>query len=292
MSFPAAVERTLTAQLPPSADSGAITRIAPTRGWAALHLRELWDHRELLYFLTWRDVKVRYKQTILGAAWAIVQPLTSMVIFTVLARLVKIPSDGIPYPIFTYSGLVPWLFFASATNRASDSLVGNSPLVKKVYFPRLVLPLARVTACLADFIPAFLVLLLMMVYYKFTPSWHIVWVPFFIFVATAAAAGMGFWLSALNVRFRDIGYVAPFLIQIWLYATPVIYPTSLLPARWRFLYALNPMAGTVEGFRWALLGTGDISVTSIMLSCTVAFALLTSGAIYFRRMDRRFADII
>lgn len=292
MSFSAAVERTLATQIPPSGGSGPITRIAPTQGWAALHLRELWDHRELLYFLTWRDVKVRYKQTILGAAWAIIQPLTSMVIFTVLAGLVKIPSDGIPYPIFTYSGLVPWLFFASATNRASDSLVGNSALVKKVYFPRLVLPLARVTACFADFIPAFLVLFLMMAYYKFTPSWHIVWVPFFVVVATASAAGMGFWLSALNVRFRDIGYVAPFLIQIWLYATPVIYPTSLLPARWRFLYGLNPMAGTVDGFRWALLGTGDISVTSISLSCAVAFVLLTSGAIYFRRMDRRFADII
>ena len=292
MSFPAAAEHTLTPNIP-STESAPVTRIAPTRGWVNLHLRELWDHRELLYFLTWRDVKVRYKQTILGAGWAVLQPLISMVIFTlVFGKLAKMPSDGIPYPIFTYSALVQWLFFASATGRASDSLVGNAALVKKVYFPRLVLPLARVLACFADYIPAFFVLILMMAHYRFAPSWGIVWVPFFVALATAAAAGTGLWLSALNVRFRDIGYVTPFLIQIWFFATPVVYPSSLLPARWRFLYGLNPMAGSIEGFRWALLGTGHISVTSIALSCLIALVLLLSGAVYFRRMERHFADII
>lgn len=286
-------ERAFPASSTSIGTEGPVTRIAPSRGWAALHLRELWEHRELLYFLTWRDVKVRYKQTLLGAGWAILQPLIAMLIFSfVFGRLAKMPSDGIPYPIFTFSALVLWLFFASATSRASDSLVGNAPLVKKVYFPRMAVPLARVLACFADFIPSFAMLLLMMAYYKFIPSWHIVWVPLFVALATASAIGTGFWLAALNVRFRDIGYVTPFLVQIWFFSTPVIYPSSLLPARWRFLYGLNPMAGSIEGFRWALLGTGGTSIKLIALSCIVALFLLTTGAVYFRRTERHFADII
>lgn len=279
----------------PSSAGGAapVTKIAPSRGWAALHLRELWDHRELLYFLTWRDVKVRYKQTLLGAGWAVLQPLITMLIFSfVFGRLAKMPSDGIPYPIFTFAALVLWLFFAAATSRASDSLVGNAALVKKVYFPRMAVPLARVLACFADLIPSFAMLLLMMAYYHVAPNWNIMWVPVFVAVATASAVGTGFWLAALNVRFRDIGYVTPFLVQIWFFATPVIYPSSLLPARWRFLYGLNPMAGSIEGFRWALLGTSGTSIKLIALSGIVALLLLVSGAVYFRRMERHFADII
>ena len=293
MSYLKAEEHTFATAPSSAGEAVPVTQIAPSRGWAALHLRELWDHRELLYFLTWRDVKVRYKQTLLGAGWAVLQPLITMLIFSfVFGRLAKMPSDGIPYPIFTFAALVQWLFFASATSRASDSLVGNTALVKKVYFPRMAVPLARVMACFADYIPSFAMLLLMMAYYKVVPSWHIVWVPIFVAVATASAVGTGLWLAALNVEFRDIGYVTPFLIQVWFFSTPVIYPSSLLPARWRFLYGLNPMAGSIEGFRWALLGTNGTSIKLIALSCVIALLLLISGALYFRRAERHFADII
>lgn len=276
-----------------AAAATSVTHIAPSRGWASLHLRELWEHRELLYFLAWRDIKVRYKQTLLGAGWAVLQPLLTMLIFSfVFGRLAKMPSDGIPYPIFSFAALVQWNLFASATSRASDSLVGNAPLVKKVYFPRLAVPLARVAACFADYLPAFVTLVLMMGYYRIAPGWHALWIPVFVALATAAALGTGLWLAALNVRFRDIGHVTPFLVQIWFFSTPVIYPTSLLPQRWRFLYGLNPMAGSIQGFRWALLGTGGISLLLIGLSCVVALVFLASGALYFRRMERHFADII
>lgn len=280
-------------QAPYSTGAGRITRIAPSRGWVSLRLRELWDHRELIYFLIWRDVKVRYKQTVLGATWAILQPFISMLIFTlVFGKLAKLPSDGIPYAIFSYTALVQWTLFASGTSRASSSIVGSRGLVKKVYFPRLAVPLASVAACFADYIPAFGMLLLMMIYYHVAPGWQVLWVPFFVALATATAVGVGLWLAALNVRFRDIGYVTPFLIQIWFFMTPVVYPTSLLPARWRFLYGLNPMASSIQGFRWALLGSGDILMTSVFLSSIGALVLLFSGAVYFRRMERRFEDII
>lgn len=277
----------------PAAAEIQVTHIAPSRGWASLHLRELWEHRELLYFLAWRDVKVRYKQTLLGAGWAVLQPLLTMLIFSfVFGRLARMPSDGIPYPIFAFAALVQWNLFASATSRASDSLVGNAPLVKKVYFPRLAVPLARVAACFADYLPAFVTLLVMMAYYRIAPGWHALWIPVFVVLATATALGAGLWLAALNVRFRDIGYVTPFLVQLWFFSTPVIYPTSLLPQRWRFLTGLNPMAGSVQGFRWALLGTGNSSFGLLGLSFVVALLLLVSGAIYFRRMERDFADVI
>jgi lipopolysaccharide transport system permease protein len=270
-----------------------IVRIAPSKGWAPLQLRELWEHRELLYFLTWRDVKVRYKQTLLGAGWAVLQPFISMLIFSfVFGKLAKLPSDGIPYPIFSYTALVQWTLFASATSRASVSIVESSGLVKKVYFPRLAAPLAKVAACFADYIPAFVMLLAMMVYYRIAPNWHVLWVPFFVALATATAVGIGLWLAALNVKFRDIGYVTPFLIQMWFFSTPVIYPSSLLPDRWRFLYGLNPMTGSIEGFRWALLGTSGTSLVSIALSCVGSVVILVSGAVFFRRMERDFADII
>ncbi len=286
-------ERTIAAPGFAGEKETPVVRIEASRGWISLQLRELWEHRELLYFLTWRDVKVRYKQTLLGAGWAVLQPLITMLIFSaVFGRLAKLPSDGIPYPIFAFAALVQWTFFASATGRASDGLLSNAGLIKKVYFPRMAVPLARVAACFADYIPAFALLLLMMWYYKFAPSWHVVLVPIFVALATGTALGTGLWLAALNVRFRDIGYVTPFLIQIWFFVTPVIYPSSLLPARWQFLYALNPMTGSIEGFRWALLGTPTLSLGKLGTCCVVVAALLLSGAIYFRRTERHFADII
>jgi lipopolysaccharide transport system permease protein len=227
--------------------------IEPPKGWASIGLRELWDYRELLYFLTWRDVKVRYKQTALGAAWAIIQPLFMMLVFSLFfGRLAKIPSDGIPYPIFTFCALLPWQLFAHALTESSNSLVANERLITKVYFPRLVVPIAAVLGGLVDFAVAFGILLVMMLYYGIVPTWAIVTLPGFILLAVMTALGVGLWLSALNVKYRDVRYTINFLIQFWLFATPVAYPSSLVPEKWRALYGLNPMAGVVEGFRWAL----------------------------------------
>lgn len=278
---------------PAPATAAPVVRIGPSRGWVSLQLTELWERRELLYFLTWRDIKVRYKQTLLGAVWAVLQPFLTMLIFSVVfGRLARMPSEGIPYPLFAFSALVPWTFFASATGRASDSLVGNSSLVKKVYFPRLAVPIARVLACFADFLPAFGMLLLMMAYYGKVPGLRAFWVAAFVGIATITALGVGFWLAAMNARFRDVGYVTPFLIQCWFFATPVIYPTSLLPARWQVLYGLNPMVGSIEGIRWALLGTHALSGEVLAVSCLIGLVLFVTGAAYFRRMDRDFADIL
>jgi homopolymeric O-antigen transport system permease protein len=267
--------------------------IEPPKGWASIGLRELWDYRELLYFLTLRDVKVRYKQTALGAAWAIIQPLFMMLVFSLFfGRLAKVPSDGIPYPIFAFCALLPWQLFANALTESSNSLVGNQNLITKVYFPRLVVPISAVLGGLVDFAIAFVILLLMMTYYHIVPAWAIVTLPGFLLLAIMTALGVGLWLSALNVQYRDVRYTINFVIQFWLFATPVAYPSSIVPARWRALYGLNPMAGVVEGFRWALLGKADPPGALLWVSVAVVIALLIGGLYYFRRMEAQFADIV
>jgi lipopolysaccharide transport system permease protein len=283
------------ALVPLKVDDGSVPhlRIEPSQGWVSLKLRELWEYRELLYFLIWRDVKVRYKQTVLGAAWAIIQPFFTMVVFSVFfGRLAKIPSDGIPYPIFSYAALVPWTFFANGLNQASNSLVGHAGLIKKVYFPRLAIPIARMLAGTVDFALAFIVLLGMMLAYGLVPTVHALWLPLFLLLALITSLGVGLWLSAMNVQFRDVGYAVPFLTQFWMFATPIAYPSSLLPEPWRTLYGINPMAGVVEGFRWALLGADTAPGPVIIVSSLAALALLVSGAFYFRRMENIFADIV
>jgi lipopolysaccharide transport system permease protein len=268
-------------------------RLEPSQGWVSLKLRELWEYRELLYFLIWRDVKVRYKQTVLGAAWAVIQPFFTMVVFSVFfGRLAKVPSDGIPYPIFSYAALVPWTFFAHGLNQASNSLVGHASLIKKVYFPRLAIPIASMLAGTVDFALAFIVLLGMMLAYGLVPTVHALWLPFFLLLALITSLGVGLWLSAMNVQFRDVGYTVPFITQFWMFATPVAYPSSLLPEPWRTLYGINPMAGVVEGFRWALLGADTAPGPVIIVSSLTALALLVSGAFYFRRMEKTFADVV
>jgi lipopolysaccharide transport system permease protein len=265
----------------------------PSRGWIGLKLGELWAYRELVYFLTWREVKVRYKQTAMGAAWALIQPLFTMLIFSLFfGRLAKVPSDGIPYPVFTLAGLVPWTFFANGLTQSSNSLVGSANLITKVYFPRLSIPLSAVLSGLIDFAVAFVLLIGMMVYLGRVPTANVVWLPVFILLALATSLGVGLWLSALNVEYRDVRYVVPFLTQIWMYATPIAYPSSLLHEPWRTLYGLNPMVGVVEGFRWTLLGVGSAPGGMFAVSALAALALLVSGAYYFRRMERTFADIV
>ena len=271
----------------------AVFRIQPAHGWVSLRLWELWEYRELLYFLTWRDVKVRYKQTALGAGWAILQPLLTMMVFSLFfGRLAKVPSDGIPYPIFSFAALVPWTFFAHGLNQSSNSLIGSANLIRKVYFPRLTIPIAAVFSGLVDFALSFAVLLGLMMLYGVTVTAKLVWLPPFVLLSLAASLGVGLWLSALNVQFRDVRYVVPFLSQLWLFATPVAYPSSMLAEPWRILYGLNPMAGVVEGFRWALLGTRTAPGPMIAVSSLAALAILVSGAFYFRRMERTFADVV
>ncbi len=267
--------------------------VEPSRGWISLDLGALWTYRELLYFLIWRDIKVRYKQTILGAAWAIIQPLFTMGVFSIFfGRLAGIPSDGIPYPLFSFAALVPWTFFANGLNQAANSLVGSSNLIKKVYFPRLVIPLAATFSGVVDFVIAFIALLGVMAFYRVVPTGNIIWLPFFLLLALVTSLGVGLWLSALNVQFRDVRYIAPFLTQFWLYATPVAYPSSILPEPWRTLYGINPMVGVIEGVRWALLGVKMSSWPMLVISSLAAIGLLISGAYYFRRMEKTFADVV
>jgi lipopolysaccharide transport system permease protein len=268
-------------------------RIQPSTGWTSLKLGEAWDFRELMLFLIWRDIKVRYKQTVLGAAWAILQPFLTMVVFSLFfGRLAGIPSEGVPYPIFSYAALVPWAFFANGSNQAANSMVGSANLIKKVYFPRLIVPVAAVMAGLVDFSLAFVVLLGMMIFYGIYPTARVVWLPLFLLLALVTTLAVGLWLSAMNVQFRDVRYAVPFLVQLWLFVTPVAYPSSLLSEPWRTLYGLNPMAGVVEGFRWALLGTEAASITMVLLSALVSISLLVSGTFYFKRMERTFADVV
>ncbi len=267
--------------------------LKPSNGWAALNLRDLWLYRELIFFMTWRDLKVRYKQTLLGASWAILQPFLTMVVFSIFfGNLAKVPSDGVPYPIFSYTALIPWTLFSKALQDASRSLVSNSHMITKVYFPRMVLPLSSVLAGVVDFLIAFVVLLGMMVFYKIPPTVNVWILPLFLLLALVTAVGVGLWLSALNVLFRDINYVLPFLTQFWMYLTPIAYPTSMIPSEWQMIYALNPMTGVVDGFRWALLGTGQPPGITTLISSIVAVVLLISGLFYFRRMERLFADMV
>lgn len=271
--------------------------IEPSRGWVSLQLRDLWEYRELLYFLVWRDVKVRYKQTALGIAWIVLQPVVSMVIFSVLfGGLLKVPSGGVPYPIFAYAALLPWNYFAASLSRSSTSVVGSAHLITKVYFPRLVIPISGVLSGLVDFGVAFGVLIGLMAYYRVSPTPATALLPAFLLLAMLTALGFGLWLSALNVRFRDVNYLIPFLVQIWMYLTPVVYGSTLIPERFRFLLGLNPMTGVVEGFRWALLGNrlADAQAPGVLFVISIAITLLVlvSGAIFFRRTEDTFADII
>jgi lipopolysaccharide transport system permease protein len=280
-------------ELPQSLPELPRTVIQPSRGWVSLRLQELWYYRELLFFLAWRDVKVRYKQTALGVSWAILQPLLGMVVFTVFfGRLARVPSDGIPYPLFSYSGLLAWHLFAYSVTESSSSVVANERLITKVYFPRLVIPMASILAGLVDFAAALVLLIGLMAYYGVHPGWAILTLPFFIIFEIATALGVGLWLSALNVQYRDVRYTVPFVIQFWLFASPVIYSSTLVPARWRPLYGLNPMAGVVEGFRWALLGKPPAPGLMFAVSSLVVMVLLISGLYYFRRMERHFADVM
>lgn len=267
--------------------------IQPTRGWNPINVKELWEYRELLYFLVWRDIKVRYKQTVLGAAWAILQPFLTMIVFSIFfGQLAKLPSDGIPYPIFAYTALLPWQLFAHSVTQSAESLVTNQQLITKVYFPRLVIPLAAIMSGTVDFVISFLVLLGLMFYYGITPTVAIITLPLFLILALATALGVGLWLSVLNVRYRDVRYTIPFLVQIWLFITPVVYSSTLVPAKWRVLYGLNPMAGVVEGFRWALLGKTNFSLPIVCASSTIVVVLVLGGLYYFRRMEKSFADIV
>jgi lipopolysaccharide transport system permease protein len=275
--------------------SELITVIRPARGHfhLNLNLKEVWEYRELLYFLVWRDIKVRYKQTALGAAWAILQPFLTMVVFSVFfGQLAKVPSDGIPYPVFAFCALLPWQLFSYALSQAGNSLVGNQQLITKVYFPRLLMPIAGVLSGLVDFVIAFFVLLALMLYFGILPTAAVVTLPLFIVFATATALGVGLWLSALNVQYRDVRYVLPFLTQFWLFATPVAYSSSLVPEQWRTLYGLNPMVGVVEGFRWALLGKSNLDISMVVVSAAVVILLLITGLMYFQRMESTFADVV
>lgn len=270
-----------------------VIRIQPTRGWSAVNTRDLWEYRELLYFLVWRDVKVRYKQTALGIAWVVLQPLATTLIFTVIfGNLARISSGNLPYAVFAMAGLVPWNYFAGAITRGSTSLVGSAHLISKVYFPRLIIPIAGVLGGLVDMIIVLALLFVMIILFGIAPTPGIVLLPFFILLAICTALGVSLWLSALNVQYRDVNYLVPFIVQIWLYATPVVYPSSLIPAEWRVLYGLNPMAGVVEGFRWALFGGSEFPGAMLLVSIAVVVLMLAGGALFFRRMERTFADVI
>jgi len=267
--------------------------IRPTTGWHFLDLRELWAYRELIYFLTWRDIKVRYKQTLIGVAWSLLQPLAMMVVFTLFfGRLAKIPSEGIPYPLFAFAALLPWQFFSRTLTESSRSLVLDQRLITKVYFPRIIVPLASTLAALVDFLIASLLLIALILFYGIALGPHLMVLPFFILLMLATAMGLTFWLSALNVEYRDVMYIVPFLNQFLLFITPVVYPSSMIPSRWRLLYALNPMAGVVEGFRWSLFGVGDALRPLLLISTLMASVLLVTGVIWFRRMERTFVDVI
>ena len=271
-----------------------VTVIKPSHGYSLNNFRQLWEYRELLYFFVWRDIKVRYKQTIIGIAWAVVQPLFAMLIFTLFfSRLAKVPSDGIPYPIFSYAALVPWLFFANGLNKCSDSLINSVNLVKKVYFPRLIIPVSAVLSGMVDFGFTLLVLFFMMPFFGLIPGWSIIWLPLIIILAIITCLGVGLWLSAMNALFRDIRYVVPFLIQLWLFSSPVVYPSSLLGEPWRSLYGINPMAGVIEGFRWVLLGSKvNIPGFILFISTMISVLTLVTGLIFFGRFEKKIADVL
>ncbi|MFA5114063.1 MAG: ABC transporter permease [Candidatus Margulisiibacteriota bacterium] len=269
-----------------------LTIIKPQHGWLMVDPRELWRFRETLYYFVWRDIKVRYKQTVLGFAWAILQPLLMMLIFSIfLGRIVRMSSHGIPYPVFSYAGLLPWTFFSNGVNQATSSLVSSANLINKVYFPRLLIPVAAIISGVIDFLLAFTVLLGMMVVYRIPLTGDIVWLPFFLLLAVVTSVGIGLWLTALNIMFRDVRYIVPFLLQLGMFATPVIYPSSLLPRSLRWLLGFNPMAGVVEGFRWSLLGIKYVPGPLIWISVLISLVILVTGVFFFRRMEKFFADV-
>jgi lipopolysaccharide transport system permease protein len=271
----------------------SVVRITPPSGWWVLPLGELWNYRELLYFFVWRDIKIRYKQTAIGAAWAVLQPFLTMLVFSLFfGRLAHIPSQGLPYPIFYYSALLPWMYFASALQNATNTIVENQRVITKVYFPRLALPLSAVLSGLVDFVISFLMFIAMMIYYRIHPSAAAFWLPLFLLLAVLTALGVGLWLSALNAIYRDVRYILPFLVQFWMFASPVAYPSSLVPAKWRWLYGLNPMAGVIEGFRWSLAGHGEPPSRLIFVSAGVVLVVLVSGVAYFQRMETTVADVV
>ena len=267
--------------------------IEPRKSLLHLDLKAIWEYRELLYFLVWRDLKVRYRQTVIGIGWVVLQPVLTMVLFTaVFGNFAKIPSDGVPYPIFTYSALLPWNLFASSLTRGTDSVVGNAQLISKIYFPRLLLPISGILSPTVDFAISFVILAVMMIWFRTLPTWGVLALPFFLILALLTALAVGLWLSALNVRYRDVGHTIPFLVQLWMFASPVAYPVSLVPERWRVLYSLNPMAGVIEGFRWALLGKESPDFEVIVISSMMVTTLLISGVVFFKHTERTFADVI
>lgn len=268
--------------------------IKPSKGWVPLNLKDLWAYRELVYFLTWRDIKVRYKQSVLGILWAILKPFMSMVVYTIFfGTLAKIPSDGVPYPIFSYTAILPWELFASALSVASRSMVSSGNMISKIYFPRIIVPLSSVMASLVDFAIGFLILFAMMFYYHITPTIAILWLPLLILMALVTALGVGFWFSALMVRYRDVGYMMPYITDLWKFISPVVYGASMIPEKYRLIYSLNPMTGVVEGFRYALLGTQQsTSIWMVLISALISIVILISGLYYFRRMEKQFADMI
>jgi lipopolysaccharide transport system permease protein len=267
--------------------------VQPSTSWLDLDLKAIWQYRELLYFLVWREVKVRYKQTVLGVAWAVLQPLMTMAIFTVIFGVfVNVPSDGLPYPLFALAALLPWTYFSEAMTRSSISLVGDAQLIRKVYFPRLIMPLAAVVSPGVDFLLAFILLLGMIAWYGLSPTWGIFLLPGFLLLGLVTALAVGLWLSALNVRYRDVRHTVPFLTQCWMYASPVAYPVSVVPEGWRALYGLNPMAGVIEGFRWGLLGKESPDIGVMTVSVIAVIGLLIGGLIFFQHMEQTFADVI
>lgn len=286
---------TASAETVPSAEVKTLRfRIEPTDGWVSLGLKELWEYKQLVYFFVWRDLKVRYKQTALGVAWAIIQPFFTMVVFSLFfGRLAKMPSDGLPYPVFNFAALVPWTFFASGLTQCSNSLIEGANLIKKVYFPRLALPLGAVLSGGVDFCLSFGMLLLLMWFYGVKPTENVIWLPLLLALAFITALGVGLWISALNVEYRDFRYIVTFLVQLWMFATPIAYPSSLLTEPWqRAVYSLNPMVGVIEGFRWALLGTETAPGPMVAVSACAAVVILLGGAYYFRRLEKRFADVV
>lgn len=275
------------------APSQVITEIRPDRGWLDLDLGAVWRYRELLGVLVMRDLQVLYKQALLGAGWAILQPVFAVIIFSIIfGYIVKMPSEGVPYPLFAFAGVLPWTYFAEAVRRSGTGLVTDSELVRKVYFPRLIMPLANVISPLVDFCIAFLVLLVVMAFYGIAPSWKILVIPPLMLIAALLALSIGLWLAPINVRFRDIKHTLPFIIQIWMYASPIVYPLSIVPQEWQALYALNPMVGVIEGFRWAVFDRGEPNFAALAMSGAVIVVLLAGGLVFFRRMERTFADVI
>lgn len=284
---------TSTAPLEHSAVPSPLHRVSPPGAWPELRLRELWDHRELLYFFVWRDVKIRYKQTLIGVAWVILQPLLTMSVFTLFfGRLAKLPSDGLPYPVFYFAALLPWTYFSTALQGATGIVVENQRLITKVYFPRLILPVSAVLSGLTDFFIGFLLLVGITLGYGLRPGFAALYLPFLLLLAVATALGAGLWLSALNALYRDVRYVMPFLMQFWMFASPVVYPASLVPERWRWLYGLNPMTGVIEGFRWALTGQGSPPGSLLAISAAMVLLVLAGGALFFQRMETAVADMV